>query len=74
MMRLCFWVSRILRAATKATAESTELNIEFSTVQLRGQQLVAAARTALLRVDDEGLAHEHQAPRAGAHIIAQRSQ
>ena len=25
-----------------ATAESTELNIEFSTVQLRGQQLVAA--------------------------------
>jgi multidrug efflux system outer membrane protein len=26
-----------------ATAESTELNVEFSTVQLRGQQLVAAA-------------------------------
>ena len=25
-----------------ATAESTELNVEFSTVQLRGQQLVAA--------------------------------
>jgi multidrug efflux system outer membrane protein len=25
-----------------ATAESTELNIEFSTVQIRGQQLVAA--------------------------------
>ena len=25
-----------------ATAESTELNIEFSTVQLRGQQLVAS--------------------------------
>ena len=25
-----------------ATAESTELNIEFSAVQLRGQQLVAA--------------------------------
>jgi outer membrane protein, multidrug efflux system len=25
-----------------ATAESTELNVEFSTTQLRGQQLVAA--------------------------------
>ncbi|MGA2247135.1 MAG: hypothetical protein ABSH48_19265 [Verrucomicrobiota bacterium] len=35
-------VSRCPAYLEAATAESIELNIEFSTVQLRGQQIVAA--------------------------------